>query len=420
MNSRKHALPPTGSAYTKTVLDSGLTVLSEKLNTVRSVTVGVWIKIGSRFERVGENGLSHFLEHMMFKGTPKRTPFNIARSLESLGGSLNAFTGKEVTCYLANVQDIHLNRSIEVLSDMVCHSTFPEKEIQREQMVIIEEINSIKDIPEEYIFDIFSEKIFPADPLGCPVIGREENIVRFNRDMTVDFWRQHYHPTDMVISAAGNLEHQQLVSWIQKYFVLNGTTTPKRLIPVTAAKSQAYVFQQPINQAHICIGGGCCSYSSADRLPLQIINTYLGGGMSSCLFQNLREKKGLVYNVYSFIDFFSDIGVMGVYAAADPKKINTVQHLLLDELSRFRKKLMSAKNLKMVKNQLQGNLVLALESTSSRMSRLAKNEMYYSDYVPVDSLLKQIDLVSLDEIKRVADIYINPTDFISVTFQPAN
>jgi len=408
------------NSYHKTVLDNGLTVLSEKIDSVRSASVGVWVKIGSRFEQAKENGLSHFLEHMMFKGTPKRTPFKIAQSLESLGGTLNAFTGKEVTCYFANTQDIHLSHSVEVLSDIVCHSIFPEKEIGKEQMVILEEIKSIKDTPEDYIFDIFTEQIFPDHALGRPVIGREENITRFNRQITLDFWHKNYNPAEMIISAAGNFDHKQLVTLVQKFFTLQGRTNKKHLKPVKAAKSKFYIYNQPINQAHICIGGESCSYLSPDRLPLLIINTYLGGGMSSCLFQKLREKKGLVYNVYSFTDFYSDIGLLGVYAAADPKKLDHVQKLLLNEIEILCKKFISTKNIRMVKEQLKGNLVLSLENTSNRMSKLAKNELYFKDYISVDDLLQQVEEVSREEIEHAIQKYLDPAHFITVVLQPAN
>jgi predicted Zn-dependent peptidase len=408
------------NSYHKTVLDNGLTIISEKIDSVRSVTVGIWIKIGSRFEKVRENGISHFLEHMIFKGTPKRTPFKIARSLESLGGTLNAFTGKEVTCYFANTQDLHLRQVIEVLSDIVCHSVFPEKEIGKEQMVILEEIKSIKDTPEEYIFDIFSEQIFPDQALGWPVIGREQNIIRFNREVTVNFWNRYYNPNEIIIAAAGHLEHQHLVDLIQKYFTLDGKKNRKLGTPATAASSKNYVFNQPVNQAHICLGGKSCSYLSADRLPVQFISTYLGGGMSSCLFQKLREKKGLVYNVYSFIDFFSDIGVLGVYAAADTKKLNTVQQLVLEEINLLCKNSISTKNIKMVKEQLKGSFVLSLESTSSRMSKLAKNELFFGEYISVDTLLQQIDRVSAAEIEQAIQKYVCPSDFVTVILQPAH
>ena len=406
--------------YSLTRLKSGLRVLVVPMAGLESATVTVWVKTGSRNEDKRINGISHFLEHMIFKGTPKRTPFKIARSLESLGGTLNAFTGKEVTCYFANTRDRDLRQAIEILSDIICHSVFPEKEIGKEQMVILEEIKSIKDTPEEYIFDIFSEQIFPDQALGWPVIGREENIVRFDRAVTLDFWNRYYNPKEIIISAAGNLEHQHLVDLVQKYFTLDGKKNRKIHTPARAARSKCYIFNQPVNQAHICLGGKSCSYLSADRLPVQFISTYLGGGMSSCLFQKLREKKGLAYNVYSFIDFFSDIGILGVYAAADPKKLNTVQQLLLEEMKLLCKNSISPKNIKMVKEQLKGSFVLSLESTSSRMSKLAKNELYFGEYISVDTLLKQIDRVSTAEIEQAIQKYVCPSNFVTVILQPAH
>ncbi len=288
--------------YNKTVLSNGLTVISEKIESVRSVSVGVWIKTGSRYEEMQNNGIAHFLEHMVFKGTKKRSALKIAQSLESLGGSLNAFTGKEVTCYYAQSLDNHLKQAIDVLSDMLCNSLFQPKEIEKEKMVVIEEIKSVKDTPEDYIFDLFQEKLFPNCPLGSPILGTEVTVSGFNKDMLTSYLNKFYSTKNIIISAAGNVEHDKLVKLVEQYFTLPQTENNLSTAKVNNAAMDSFEIHQQINQAHLCMGNAGISFTSKMRYPLLILNTYLGGGMSSRLFQNLREKNGLAYSVYSFID----------------------------------------------------------------------------------------------------------------------
>lgn len=406
--------------FNKTVLDSGITVISEKIPSVRSVAVGVWIKTGSRFESASENGIAHFLEHMIFKGTRKRSPLKIAESLESIGGNLNAFTSKEVTCYFANALDTHLNRTVEVLSDIVCNSVFPDKEIPREISVVLEEIKSTLDTPEEHIFDIFHEKLFPNDPLGRPILGKEEIVGNFDREDVVRFWKNHYSASNTVIAAAGNLEHARLIALVEKYFSFTAAAQYPVIETVhNVAESDKFILPQPINQAHICTGGKSIPYNSDDRFALLVLNSYLGGGMSSKLFQSLREKRGLAYSVYSFADFYSNIGLFGVYLGTDAGKIDLAQQLLSQELNKLKFKILSENNLKKIKNQLKGNLVLSLESTSRRMSRLAKNEIYFQEYISIDTLIRNIDQVNGEDILRVANEILHPDNFITVILQPA-
>lgn len=408
------------NTYKKTVLDNGITVLSEKIDAVRSIAIGVWVRTGSRFEQVSENGMAHFLEHMMFKGTRKRTPLKIAQSLESLGGSLNAFTGKEVTCFFANALDSHLNQTVEVLADIVCNSVFPDKEIPKERMVVLEEIKAIKDTPEEYIFDIFNEKLFPEDSLGRPILGKEHVVHNFNREGVLQFWKKFYGTRNIVIAAAGNLDHHKLLGCVAKYFACDSHVIPDYTVRATAARSDYFIIDHPINQAHICTGGESFPYHSEERFPLLVLNAYLGGGMSSRLFQKLREKRGLVYSVYSFIDFYSDLGIFGIYAGTDPQNQKSVQDLIYEELIRVTHKSMTRGVLKKIKNQLKGNLVLALENTSRRMSRLAKNELYFGDYISIDDMIRSIDLVSSEDVARVAKKVIQPDRFITVILQSSN
>jgi len=408
------------SLYHKSTLDNGITVISEHIESVRSVSIGIWIKTGSRAEHSKENGIAHFLEHMVFKGTENRSPLKIAQSMESLGGSLNAFTGKEVTCFFANALDTHLKNAVEILADIVCNSTFPQKEIGREKKVIIEEIKSIQDTPEEYVFDIFHEKLFPESALGRPILGTESIIRQMDRANVLTFWKENYFGKNIIISAAGSLDHQKLVFLVDKYFAFSNGVHLKPVEKVTSAASQSFILDQPISQAHLCTGGESISYKSEDRFPLMILNTYLGGGMSSRLFQQVREKRGLAYSVYSFLDFYSDVGLFGIYVGTDHQKLGIIQELLKDELLRVSSEPLKKNALSKLKNQLKGNLVLALESTSRRMSRLAKNEIYFGEYVSLDKLIAEIDQVNQDDLLAIAEKVFRPDRFITVVLNPTN
>jgi predicted Zn-dependent peptidase len=407
--------------YNKINCENGLTIVSEYIESVRSIALGVWIKAGGRFERNPENGLAHFLEHMMFKGTKKRTPLKIAQSLESVGGNLNAFTAKENTCYFANTLDIHLEKAIELLADMICNSIFPQKEISKEKRVILEEIKSVKDTPEDYIFDLFQERIFPENALGRSILGTEENVLSFDRFNLLNFWQHYYHPKNIVVAVAGNFNQQKLIRFIHKHFNFDiSVTETKPVFTNGYARKKTFYIDQPINQAHICMGTGTyIPFTSEERFPLLVLNTYLGGGMSSRLFQVLREKKGLAYSVYSFTDFYHDIGVFGIYAGCDKNKLNDVLETVDAELRSLLARPLSGEKLKRVKNQLKGNVILGLESMSRRMSRLAKNELYFGDYLSIDTLIERIDSVTSDDVSATAQKVIQPEKFINVILKPS-
>ena len=406
--------------FNKSVLPNGLTVISEQIESVRSVSIGVWIKTGSRFEKMKTNGIAHFLEHMVFKGTKRRSALKIAQSLEILGGSLNAFTGKEVTCYYAQSLDIHLKQAIEVLSDMLCNSIFSEKEIAKEKMVIVEEIKAVKDTPEDYIFDIFQEKLFPNCTLGSPILGTENSISRFNRQELISYWQKFYSSSNTIITAAGNVQHDKLVQLIEKYFNLPETNNNIRSSAVNKSEYNSYEIHQPINQAHLCMGSIGIPYTSKMRYPLLLLNTYLGGGMSSRLFQKLREKNGLAYSVYSFIDFYKDTGLFGVYIGTDEKKFGKAKKLLIQELDAASQKRLSESTLTKLKNQLKGNIVIGFENTSRRMSQLAKNEIYLGKNIDINDIINNIDGVTSEDIFNVAQQIIRTDQFTSVLLHNKN
>lgn len=378
----------------KTVLENGLTILSERIPGVRSVSIGVWIKAGSRCETTENNGIAHFLEHMVFKGTKKRSAFKIAQSLEELGGNLNAYTSKELTVFYAHCLDTHLAVGINVLADLVCNPLFRDRDIVREKQVVFEEIGSVKDTPDEYIFDLFQEKLFPEQSLGYPILGTVDTVRNFDRQTLVSFWDRYYSPDNMVLSAAGNLDHDKFVRLARRHFSFYKKSYPVRFEPPRAAQKLDLNIREPVSQTHICAGLEGVSYLAEERFPLIAVNSYLGGGMSSRLFQVIREKHGLAYSVYSFIDFFKDTGIFSFYLGTDRKNQDRALDLLMDEVDKITRKPITPAALKKTREFLKGSLLLGLESSYRRMTRLAKNEIYYGRQISMDELIQQVDAIT--------------------------
>ncbi len=391
----------------KTILSNGLTVISERLNTVRSISLGVWIQAGSRYENKSNNGIAHFLEHLVFKGTQKRSGLQIARSLEELGGNLNAYTSKELTHFYAVALDEHLTVCVDVLADLVCNPLLKEDDIEKEKQVVLEEINAVKDTPEEYLFDVFQEKLFPNHPLGFPILGRPETVQQFTRQHLLDFKNRFYTPQNIIVSAAGHLDHERLVRLVEKYFHLEHKGQVPQPVKPIAAHNIHLELEEPFNQAHIIAGLEGLPYASADRFALHALNAYLGGGMSSRIFQTIREKYALAYTVYSALDFFKDTGVFSVYLGTDPAKREQALSLLFKELQRVTEKEISASALKRLQEQLKGHLLLGLENTTHRMSRLAKNEIYFGRQISLAETLEMIQRLTAKKIFELAQKLIN-------------
>lgn len=408
------------SEYRKSVLDNGITVVSEFIPAVRSVTVGVWVKTGTRFETAENNGVAHLLEHMMFKGTEKRSPLQIARSLESVGGNLNAFTSKELTCYYAEILDEHLKKAVDVISDILCCSTFKEKELEKERSVILDEIQSLEDIPDELIQDYFVEKLFPENGLGLPILGTFENVLKLKRQEVLEFYHKFYFSKNIVIAAAGNLNHNKLVDLCERSFKLSPENHTWKIISPAVSGRGEYVFEKPVNQAHLCLGTTGLAYSHPLKYELLVLNTLLGGGMSSRLFQNIREKHGLAYSIYSFLDFYYDTGLIGIYLGTDKENLPQANRLLDKEIQRLLKAPVGNRELKEAKAQLKGNLMLGLESTARRMSRLAKSEIYLNTFQDIDVIIDNINRVTQESLWELTKTVFNPENFLRVTFVPRN
>lgn len=402
----------------KTVLENGLVVVSECIPLYKSVSLGVWIKSGSRNESPEDKGIAHFLEHMLFKGTAKRSAAEIAYSLEKLGGSLNAFTGKEETCFHTHTLDSHLEIGIEILADMICNSLFRQNDIKMEKQVVLEEINSVMDTPDEYIFDLFQEKVFPDQPLGYPILGSFKTVKFFSQQKLISFWNSHYKPDNMVIAVAGNVDHKELVDLVKYHFTFSGSAEKTAQMPFKALEKINYSQTEPLNQAHVCIGHTAASYHDINRFDVIALSTYLGGGLSSKLFQVLREELGYVYSVFSFLDFYEDTGIIGFYLGTDKRNKKKAIQSLYNELDNVINHNLALEILTDLREQIKGGFFLALESSYKRMTRLAKNEINYGRFVSSEELILEINKISVDSFRNTAELFLNTENLNIITLTP--
>jgi predicted Zn-dependent peptidase len=395
----------------KTVLPSGLRIMTEAIPTTRSAALGIWVGIGSRDETPSLHGASHFLEHLLFKGTHKRTALDISAEIEAVGGETNAFTTKEYTCYYARVLDADLPLAVDVLVDAVADSLLEPADVETERGVILEEIAMHEDEPGDEVHDIFSEAIFGNHPLGRLISGTPESITPMTRDQINKFYRKRYTAPEVLVAAAGNLDHAAVVRLVRK--ALAGT--PLDTAPAVPAITRAYdkpvrmrkapntvVVHRDTEQAHIVLGGPGLGRHDDRRFALGVLNNVLGGGMSSRLFQEIREKRGLAYSVYSYASQHADAGLIGVYAGCAPSKAHEVLDLIRVELDRVAQDGITDGELIRGKGMVKGSYVLGLEDTGSRMSRLAKSELLHGDLMGVDELLARVDAVTVEEVNALA------------------
>jgi len=404
----------------KTILENGLVVISERIPTVRSVSVGLWVKTGSRFEQPHENGIAHFLEHMVFKGTEKRSSLQIARALEELGGSLNAGTSRELTLFNTHSLDTHLAVSISILTDMICNPLLDGADVENERQVILEEIQSVKDTPEEYIFDLFTQKLFPDQAVGHPILGTEETISKISKSTLSSFWHKYFSPQNIIICAAGNIKHDRLVKHVQRNcrFRFPGTAPAGPAQKPKSGRNINHSVKDHLNQAHLCIGTEGIPFSSNERLPLIALNLYLGDGMSSRLFQVIREKYGLAYSVYSQVDFLQDTGIINFYIGTNPSNQEQVLELLKAEIHKLRKEALKKTVVEKLIEQLKGTLLLGLESTYRRMIRLARNEIYFQRHKSIDEILDEIKLINADSLLEISQNIFNIDEFNIIRLVP--
>jgi len=446
------------SFFQKTTLPSGVRIVTELMPQVKSLSLGFWFNTGSRDEPDNLAGIAHFLEHMNFKGTVRRSPVVIAREIESRGGHLNAFTTKENTCYFARVADEHLTRAVDVLADLTLHSVYDPEETERERQVILEEIKSLEDTPDELVFEQFLGDVYPAHPLGRSVLGLRESLQKIDSPALKTYSQANYGNSSVVIAAAGNLDHQKLVRLIERRFQKESSSPPTISKDSSAALSSSRVWipagagmtnhrpptemtnrQPPVGmttrqppeaiklndfradrhtntqQAHIAIGCRSLPYTDRRRFVQIVLMTLLGGGMSSRLFQHIREKQGLAYTISAFLEAYQDTGLFGVYAATDPERAEKTLTLIRKELQDLTRKSVSARELRMTKEQIKGSLLLGLESPNSRMNRLAKLELYLEQWVTIEEVVKLIESVTSVQIQELAcDLFESQAIFTNV------
>jgi len=403
--------------FKKEHLSNGIPVVMEQLKNMRSVSLGIWVRVGSRDEETHKNGISHFLEHMFFKGTAKRTAKDIAVEIDSLGGELNAFTSKESTTFYVKILDEYLEKGIDLLSDVFLHSTFPEEDIEKEKRIIKEEIKLVEDTPDDYIHDLFNQTIWGNKGIGQPVLGRRETVKSFTREDLIHHIRKYYGTKDVVISCAGNFEHEFLVDILNKSLgsLRRGSEPEKGALPHFENKVE--VVHKELSEAHLCIGVEGISQTSEDRYGLFVLNTIFDAGVSSRLFQEIREKRGLAYSIYSFVSSYYDTGIWGVYAGVSRKKVAEVVDLIVKEMNDLKSTLTEVE-LQRAKNHLKGNIILGLESTSSRMTNIARQEIYHGRYYSPKEIMREVDSITLRQIESLAERLIKQGRFSLTVYGP--
>lgn len=392
----------------KTVLDSGIKVITEEMPGVESSTIGIWVTSGSRNETPASSGVSHFIEHLLFKGTERRSALDISREIESVGGVLNAFTGREYTCFYVKVLNKDLPLAIDLLSDIFINSRFDKVEMEKEKMVVLQEIKMVEDTPDDIIHDTFAERFWPNHPLGRPILGTSETIKSMERADILEYFNSHYISGNVLITAAGGLRHTKVMRLVGKAFKKVKKIGVKKELGAPKPKSGVKLVKKELEQVHICIGVPVPPQPHPDRYGIYLINTILGGGMSSRLFQEVREKRGLAYSVYTYLSLCKDAGALVAYAGASPESLPEVARLILREFGRCAKGV-TKEELDNAREQLKGGMLLGLETSDNRMTKLARDEMFFGKVVPVRELVKGIDGVTLAGLGRLAKRIFAPS-----------
>ncbi len=404
------------SKYNKTNLPQGITVISENIPYVRSFSLGFWFNVGSRDENISQNGITHFIEHMLFKGTEKRTAGKIANEIESYGGYLNAFTSKEQTCYYGRGLSNHLEKTFDVLADMVQNATFKKNEIKKEAGVILDELYDIEDSPEELIFDKLEEIIYKDNSLSYPIIGTENNIKTFSQQDMFDFINHKYGFDRLLISASGNIDHNELLRLVDKYLKkdLGKSNIIRNQNEPFKKKGEEFFIDKEIQQVHTIIGKPVYGYKSEKRITCNLLTQILGEGSSSRLFQAIRERNGITYQINSFLNSYYDVSSFGVYFSTNIKYAEKALGMVKKEFRKLREKKVSERELKKAKESLKGGFLLSLESTSNRMIRMAQSELYFGKIVTVEEVIEKIDSVTADEILEMSNEILDEESFVTV------
>ena len=395
------------SRIRKSILDNGVSVITEKMADVESASLGVWVKTGSRHESERTSGISHFIEHMLFKGTPKRSALDVAKEIESVGGILNAFTGREYTCFYSKVLADNLPIAIDLLSDIFLNSLFDPEELKKEKKVVLQEIKMVEDTPDDLVHDLFSETFWKDQPMGRPILGKRSTLKGLTRRDIKTYMARRYRADSVFITATGNVNHNALVGALSSTFgkiKARAEANPPKAPVVTRGVK---LVKRDLEQVHLCMGVSVPPMTDSKRFRLYLINTMLGSGMSSRLFQEIREKRGLAYSVYSYLNLCKDTGSLIVYAGTSRESFSEVVEVVLNEFEKLADELTS-EQLQHTKDQLKGGIVLALETTDARMMKIAKDEIYFGKSMPIKKLVKEVDRVRVEDVKESVRELLNP------------
>lgn len=388
--------------YQKTVLNNGLRIITEEIPSVKSATIGIWIGTGSRSETLENTGVSHFIEHLLFKGTKSRSAKEIAEAVDAVGGQLNAFTAKEYTCYYIKVIDQHIPLAMDILSDLVLHPQFAPEDLEKERQVVLEEIYMYEDAPDEMVHDLYMENVWPDHTLGRNILGTADTIRCMNMEMIRRYYDNYYRPTNMVIASAGNIKHEQLVSLAEKSLSQITGSASKTPLHVPQFNNTVFVKQRDTEQMHICLGVRGLPLHDEQAYTLNVLNAILGGGLSSRLFQSIREERGLAYSVYSYLNSYQDAGLFTIYAGTRPGNAKHVVSLVQSEMKEITERGITPAELERAKEYIIGNLLLGLENTSSRMMRLGKLELALRNIMSIEEIISKVKLVKIEEVHLLA------------------
>jgi predicted Zn-dependent peptidase len=418
INMEKNMKGNRSNMYQKVTLSNGLRVVCETIPQVHSVSLGIWIGTGSRYEDFHYNGISHFTEHMLFKGTARRTARQIAEEIDAVGGQLNAFTTKEYTCYYSKLLSRHYQFGIDLLSDMVLNSTLNPQEIEKEKSVVLEEINSYEDTPDEQIHDLFVACLLKDHPLGWNILGTKESVQRIDRQVILDFLKAHYTPDNMVFAAAGNIRLDQIVPEIEKRFSHLSGSSKNQLSALPPLKSRSLIKRKDTEQVHLCIGCRGVERQNPHKYTVFVLDSILGGSVSSRLFQKLREELGLVYVTGSSHSSYRDTGIFTVYAGSSMRNYELVNSLIKTEMFQLCEETVDGVELSRAKEQIKGNLLLGLESTCNRMSRLAKMDLFGDKLITPEETVSKVDTVTSADLKEVARQLFSEQTMIATAIGP--
>ncbi len=400
-------------------LDNGIRIVSEQIPYVQSFSLGFWFNVGTRDEQRKVNGISHFIEHMLFKGTKKRSARAISETIESFGGYLNAFTSKEHTCYYGRGLAQHLPKTLDVIADMIQHPLFRQADIRKEAGVILDELKDIDDNPEELIFDKFEEIIFKGNPLALPIVGNEFTIASFDHKTLSDFHKSHYGINNLLITASGNIDHKQLIHLAEKHILSPGKSTPKKRQWVGEVQSANMTFDREISQVHCILGTKTYGYRHEERMILNLLSIVLGEGSSSRLYQAVREKTGITYQINSFINSYYDASAFGVYFSTNERNFDKALLIISKEMAKLRSKKIGDRELRRVKEYLKGTILLGMENTTNRMIRLANSIMNYNRLVSIDEVITKIEKITAEQILEMACEVLNEDSLTKVILKSA-